>query len=199
MNMKKTLSIVMLVLVTQLSFAQYFKLTPKGFVSDDNSDFTVVEVPNVKQKDLYKNVLNAINSLYKNPQKGLSVVEGESISMTAYEEEVLPVKLSNGLGKTIRKYDLSYKITFLFKDGKIRINSPDFEAKRYVEGTYRGASGWSGDEWVTLKLTKVGKSKLYLFEDNGKVRFEDAYTGLNNYFNSLLKQIIDKSQNLNNW
>ena len=199
MNMKKVLSIVMLVLVTQLSFAQYFKLTPKGFVSNDNSDFTVVEVPNVKQKDLYKNVLNAINSLYKNPQKGLSVVEGESISITAYEEEVLPVKLSNGLGKTIRKYDLSYKITFLFKDGKIRINSPDFEAKRYVEGTYRGASGWSGDEWVTLKLTKVGKSKLYLFEDNGKVRFEDAYTGLNNYFNSLLKQIIDKSQNLNNW
>lgn len=199
MNMKKTLSIVMLVLVTQLSFAQYFKLTPKGFVSDENTDFTVVEVPNVKQKDLYKNVLNAINSLYKNPQKGLSVVEGESISITAYEEEVLPVKLSNGLGKTIRKYDLSYKITFLFKDGKIRINSPDFEAKRYVEGTYRGASGWSGDEWVTLKLTKVGKSKLYLFEDNGKVRFEDAYTGLNNYFNSLLKQIIDKSQNLNNW
>ncbi|MEN5231497.1 DUF4468 domain-containing protein [Sphingobacterium faecium] len=199
MNIKKALSMAILLLVAQLSFAQYFKLTQNGFVSNDNSDFTVVDVPNVKQKDLYKNVLNAINTLYKNPQKGLSVVEGESISITAYEEEVLPIKLSNGLGKAIRKYDLSYKLTFLFKDGKIRINSPDFEAKRYVEGSYRGASGWSGDEWVTLRMKKVGKSKLYLFEDNGKVRFEDAYTGLNNHFNSLIKQIIDKSGTINNW
>ncbi|MFA4867995.1 MAG: DUF4468 domain-containing protein [Pedobacter sp.] len=197
--MKKTLIIAILLLVTQLGFAQYFKLMPKGFVSNDNSDFTVVNVPNVKQNDLYKNVLNAINSIFKNPQKGLSVVEGESISITAYEEGVLPIKLSNGLGKSVRKYDLSYKLTFLFKDGKIRINSPDFEVKRYVEGSYRGASGWTGDEWVTLKLIKVGKSKLYLFEDDGKVRFEDAYNGLNNHFNSLLKQIIEKSQKINNW
>jgi len=199
MNMKKILGIVILLMVTQLSIAQYFKLTPKGFVSDDKSDFTVVDVPNVKQMDLYKNVLNAINTIYKNPQKGLSVVEGESISIAAYEEEVLPIKLSNGIGKTVRKYDLSYKLTFLFKDGKIRINSPDFEAKRYVEGSYKGASGWSGDEWVTLNLIKVGKSKLYLFEDNGKVRFEDAYDGLNNHFNSLIKQIIDQSESINNW
>lgn len=197
--MKKTLSIAILLLLAQLSFAQYFKLTPKGFVSNDNSDFTVVNVPNVKQKDLYKNVLNTINSMYSNPQKGLSVVDGESISITAYEKEVLPIKLSNGLGKSIRKYDLSYKLTFLFKDGKIRINAPDFEARRYVESTYRGASGWTGDEWVTLKLVKVGKSKLYLFEDDGKVRFEDAYNGLNNHFNTLLKQIMEKSQNINNW
>ena len=197
--MKNILSITILLLVSQLSFAQYFKLSPAGFVSSDNKDYTVVDAPNVKKMDLYKNVLNAINTIYKNPQKGLSVVEGESISITAYEEGVLPIKLSNGLGKTLRKYDLSYKLTFLFKDGKIRINSPDFEAKRYVEGTYRGASGWTGDEWVTLNLKKVGKSKLYLFEDDGKVRFEDAYTGLNNHFNSLLKQIIEKSNKINNW
>ncbi|MCX8526338.1 DUF4468 domain-containing protein [Chryseobacterium formosus] len=195
----KNISIAILLLVTQLSFAQYFKLTPAGFLSNEKNDFTVVDVPNVKQKDLYRNTLNAINSIFKNPQKGLSVVEGESISITAYEEEVLPVKLSNGFGKTIRKYDLSYKLTFLFKDGKIRINSPDFEAKRYVEGTYRGASGWTGDEWVTLKLVKIGKSKLYLFEDDGKIRFEDAYNGLNNHFNSLIKEIINKSQSINNW
>ena len=195
----KNIGIAILLLVTQLSFAQYFKLTPAGFLSNEKNDFTVLDVPNVKQKDLYRNMLNAINSIFKNPQKGLSVVEGESISITAYEEKVLPIKLSNGLGKTIRKYDLSYKLTFLFKDGKIRINNPDFEARRYVGSTYRGASGWTGDEWVTLNLVKVGKSKLYLFEDDGKIRFEDAYNGLNNHFNSLIKEIINKSQSINNW
>lgn len=69
MYMKKIFSMAVLVLVTQLSFAQYFKLTDKGFVSNENHDFAVVEVPNVKQMDVYKNVLNAINSLYSNPQK----------------------------------------------------------------------------------------------------------------------------------
>lgn len=195
----KNISIVIFLLVTQLSFAQYFKLTPKGFLSNENNDFTVVDVPNVKQKDLYKNMLNALNSIFKNPQKGLSVVEGESISISAYEEKVLPIKLSTGIGKAIYKYDVSYKLTFLFKDGKIRINSPDFEAKRYVESTYRGASGWSGNEWVTLRLVKVGKSRLYLFENDGKIRFEDAYNGLNNHFNSLIQEILNKSQSINNW
>ena len=132
MNIKKAFSILILLLVTQLSFAQYFKLTPQGFVSNDNSDFTVVNVPNAKQMDLYKNVLNAINTMYSNPQKGLNVVEGESITLTAYEEKALPVRHSaGGFGKGNYKYDLSYTLSFLFKDGKIRINSPVFECKRW--------------------------------------------------------------------
>lgn len=28
---------------------------------------------------------------------------------------------------------------------------------------------------------------------------EDAYTGLNNHFNALVKQLIDKSGTINNW
>ncbi|VXB87406.1 hypothetical protein CHRYSEO8AT_440023 [Chryseobacterium sp. 8AT] len=31
-----------------MSFSQYFKFTPKGFASNDNNEFTVVNVPNVK-------------------------------------------------------------------------------------------------------------------------------------------------------
>jgi len=197
--MKKLLSIAILLFVTQLSFGQYFKLTPEGFVSSDNSDFTVVNVPNVKQKDLYKNVLNSINSIFKNPQKGLSVVEGESISIAAYEEKVLPVKLSRGLGKSTYKYDLSYTLTFLFKDGKIRINSPNFEGRRLTEETYNGSSGWSGGDWVTLKLKKTGKSRVFVFDNDGKVVLEDAYSGLNNHFNLLIKEIIEKSERINNW
>ncbi|REC44291.1 hypothetical protein [Chryseobacterium sp. 5_R23647] len=40
---------------------------PKGFAANDNKEFTVVNVPNVKKMDLYKNVLNVINSIYNNP------------------------------------------------------------------------------------------------------------------------------------
>jgi len=199
MNMKKMLGIVILVLVTQMSFAQYFKLTPKGFVSNDNSDYTVVEVPNVKQTDLYKNVLNAINSIYRNPQKGLSVVEGESISIAAYEEEVLPIKRSNWLGKTLRKYDLSYTLTFLFKDGKIRVNSPTFELKRWYEGTFRAGRGYGNSGWTTLNLVKGKNDRVAIYDQNGKLLLEDATNGLNAHLNAIVKQIIDKSNTISNW
>ncbi|WP_131537027.1 DUF4468 domain-containing protein [Pedobacter nototheniae] len=198
--MKKTLNLAILLLVAQLSFAQYFKLTDKGFVSTDNTDFTVVNVPNIKQKDLYKNVLNAINSMYSNPQKGLNVVDGESISITAYEEKALPVKhKAGGFGKTSYKYDLSYTLSFLFKDGKIRINRPTFECRRWYEATYRPTSGWSSSGWTTLNLLKGKNDRVAIYDTNGELLLEEAATGLNNHFNALLKQIIEKSQNINNW
>jgi hypothetical protein len=200
MNIKKAFSILILLLVTQLSFAQYFKLTPQGFVSNDNSDFTVVNVPNAKQMDLYKNVLNAINTMYSNPQKGLNVVEGESITLTAYEEKALPVRHSaGGFGKGNYKYDLSYTLSFLFKDGKIRINSPVFECKRWYEGTYKPTSGWGSSGWTTLKLVKGDRDRVAIYDKNGKLLLEDAASGLNDHFNSVLKQIMEKSQKINNW
>ncbi|MEN5195561.1 hypothetical protein [Sphingobacterium faecium] len=198
--MKKIFSMAVLVLLTQLSFAQYFKLTDKGFVSSENHDFAVVEVPNVKQMDVYKNVLNAINSLYSNPQKGLSVLEGESITLTAYEEKALPVRHGgSGLGKSNYEYDLSYTLSFLFKDGKIRMNSPTFELRRWYEGTFRAGSGWGNSGWTTLNLVKGKKDRVAIYDQNGKLILEDAANGLNTHLNALLKQIIDKSNTINNW
>lgn len=200
MNMKKMLGMVILLLVTQLSFAQYFKLTANGFVSNDNNDFAVVDVPNVKQADLYKNVLNAINSIYSNPQKGLSVLEGESITLTAYEEKAIPVRHSSGgFGKTNYKYDLSYTLSFLFKDGKIRVNSPTFELKRWYEGTFRAGSGYGNSGWTTLNLVKGKKDRVAIYDQNGKLILEDATNGLNTHLNTIVKQIIDKSNTINNW
>jgi hypothetical protein len=200
MNMKKLLGMVILLLVTQLSFAQYFKLTANGFVADDNNDFAVVDVPNVKQADLYKNVLNAINSLYSNPQKYLSVLEGESITLTRYEEKALPVRHSTGaFGKTNYKYDLSYTLSFLFKDGKIRINSPTFELRRWYKATYRKGSDWDNSDWKTLNLVKDKKDSVAIYDQNGKLVLEDAANGLNSHLNTIVKQIIDKSNTINNW
>lgn len=189
-----------LVLLTQLSFAQYFKLTDKGFVSNENHDFAVVEVPNVKQMDVYKNVLNAINSLYSNPQKGLSVLEGESITLTGYEEKALPVRHGGGgLGKSNYQYDLSYTLSFLFKDGKIRMNSPTFELRRWYERTSKNGSNWGRSGWRMLNLVEDKKNSTAIYDQNGKLILEDAANELNTHLNALLKQIIDKSNTINNW
>jgi len=200
MNMKKMLGMVSLLLVTQLSFAQYFKLTADGFVSEDNTDFTVIEVPNVKQMDLYKNVLNAINTLSSNPQKEPHVLEGETITLTGYDEKVLPVRHGTGaFGKSNYKYDLSYSLSFLFKDGKIRINSPVFECRRWYKATYRKGSDWDNSDWKTLNLIKGKKDSVAIYGQNGTLLLEDAASGLNTHFNTLIKQIIDKSESINNW
>ncbi|WP_286709297.1 MULTISPECIES: hypothetical protein [Sphingobacterium] len=61
---------IFLLLFTNLVFPQYFTLAPTGFVSKENLDYTVVEVPGVKQQELYDNVLKSINSLYSNPKEG---------------------------------------------------------------------------------------------------------------------------------
>ncbi|RZL12330.1 MAG: hypothetical protein EOO96_32240, partial [Pedobacter sp.] len=81
--MKRILFCLVLLLVAEISFAQYFELKPNGFMSKDQKDYVVVEVPGAKQKELYTNVLNTINTLYTNPQNGLNVLDGESISLSA--------------------------------------------------------------------------------------------------------------------
>lgn len=184
---------------SQSFFAQYFTLTPQGFVSDKKTDFVVIDVPNVKQKDLYRNVLNALSTMYKDPKNVLSLVEGESITIKGYEEKVIPHKYKPNplqIGKSLMKYDVSYTINILFKDNKIRFNSPTFECRRWYQGDYK--SGWD-EGWAYLKLTKDKNARTSIFEKNGEITSEESYNALNSHFNSLIKEILEKSKKVNDW
>ncbi|KFF23460.1 hypothetical protein IW16_24675 [Chryseobacterium vrystaatense] len=197
--MKKILTILVLVLCTQLHFAQYFTLTPQGFVSANKSEYVVVDVPNTKQKDLYKSVLNALSTMYKDPKKVLSTVDGESISVKGYEENVIEHKFKGSplqIGKLTLKYDLSYTISFLFKDNRIRIDRPSFELRRWYEGGYN--SGWVS-EWQYLPLNVNKNVKTAVFDKNGEINSELSYNGLNKHFNNLITEILEKSKKINDW
>ncbi|MET0462283.1 MAG: DUF4468 domain-containing protein [Chitinophagaceae bacterium] len=177
--MKKVRFFLMFLLVAQLSYGQYFTLTPDGFVSDSKADYVVIDFPGVTKNDLYRNVLNAINTLYSNPQDGLSVVAGESITLSAYQRKA--IKASAGI--MTYDYDVDYTLSFLFKDGKIRVNSPTFEASMK---NYNGT-------WAKLNVSRA------YFKKNGDVKSEKHVDGVNKFFNGLIKSILDKSGKIDNW
>lgn len=197
--MKKILNTIVLLLITQMGFTQYFTLTPNGFVSEDKNDYIVIDVPNAKQNDLYKNVLNALSAMYKNPKDALSLIEGESITLNGYEEKVILYKDKISplqIGKTTYQYDLSYTLSILFKDGKIRFNRPTFECRRWYEDGYR--SGWASG-WTYLHLVKGKNAKAAIFGQKGEIMAEESYNGLNQHLNSLIKEIIEKSTKIDDW
>ena len=180
------------IFATQLAFAQYFTVTPNGFISEKKEQFVIIEIPDQKQEVLYKNVLSALSTMYSNPKEALSLVEGQSITITAYETDVIIDKLK----LSTLKYDLSYTLSIQFKDGKIRYNSPAFECRRWTKNAY-DQGRVSG--WTTLPLVKTKGVKWAIFDKNGEIISPSAYDGLNKYFNSLIGEIIRKSNTANNW
>ncbi|MCL7987438.1 DUF4468 domain-containing protein [Sphingobacterium sp. lm-10] len=197
--MKKIIYLVVLLLFAELGYAQYFTLTPSGFVSNDRAEYTVIDFPNVKQEVLYKNVLNALSSMYRDPKEVLSLIDGEGITIKGYEKEVIADKVKISplqIGKTTYKYDISYTLSIQFKDDKVRINRPSFECRRWYESGYK--SGWATG-WTYLALVKDKNAKYAVFDKNGQIISQEAFDGLQQHFNGLIKEIIDKSKVVNNW
>lgn len=94
---------------------QRIELKHNGFYSsiDSTKSYVVIEVPKLKQTEIYKKTLTYLNSIYKNPASVISTVEGESITI-------------NGMTEAIKgdlnwyRYPFSYNIVIQFKDGKLR-------------------------------------------------------------------------------
>lgn len=177
--MKKISLGIFLLLMTKIASAQYFTLAPEGFLSKEKTDYAVVEVPKTSQQELYNNVLKSINSLYSNPQKGLTLVNGQSITLSAYQKKAF--KVSGGISGV--HYDVDYNLTFLFKDGRIRVNAPTFEA---------GFMNYNGT-WNKMNFKKV------YFKSNGEPKSEKNHQEINTFFNELIKSILEKSAKIDNW
>lgn len=184
---------------TPLCFAQYFTLTPKGFLTENQAEYVVLDFPNVNQAELYKRVQRALVSMYKDPKEALSFIEGESITVNGYQPDAISNKRrANALAvaKATYKYDLSYSLSILFKDEKIRFNRPTFECRRWYEGGYK--SNWATG-WSYLSLVKEKNNTAAIFSNKGELIAPDVVEQLNHYLNSLIKEILDKSQNTNDW
>ncbi len=193
--MKQFFTIIALTLLAPLSFAQYFTLTPNGFLSEGKNNYTVVDFPNTKQNNIYKNVLHALNTMYKDPKKVLTLVDGESITINGYEEYVIPHRAKSNpiqIGKTNYEFDVSYTISILFKDNKMRINSPTFECRRWMTTDYSA-------KWVYLTLNKDKKSKASIYGKENEINAQDSYDALDKHFNNLIAEIIKKSKTVNDW
>ena len=196
MKNSKKIALFALFFYSQLIFAQYFTLTPTGFISAEKNDYVVIDVPGVKKDVLYKQLLKAVNTLYSTDQKNINVVDGESISFTTYVENAITIKQKTTvieIGKSTRRYDLNFSFSILFKDGKIRFDRPVFEGRRWLE-----VSG-PGSGWIYLHLVREKSTQFAVYDKKGKILSQEAYDALNTFFNNEIKMILDKSTQLNEW
>lgn len=106
-----------------------------------------------------------------------------SIEESTKFHQVATLGLHKFKTSAIAYYDVDYTLSFLFKDGKIRINSPTFNAQIM---NYNGT--WN----------KMDVKKFY-FKGNGNPKREKSYQFVNAYFNGLIKSILEKSANIDNW
>ena len=93
-----------------------FALQADGTMVANDKSYIVVEFPGKTKSELYSDILVSSSAMYVSPKDVLSVVENESITINGYAKECLHY------GMNI--VSVNYSITILFKDGKIRINSP---------------------------------------------------------------------------
>ncbi len=116
--MKRFFILVAFLIITCAGYAQTslpkLELRKNGFIGPDSTkNYVVLEYPKVSKVDLYKKTLTYLNSIYKNPGKVISTVEGESITVNGYDNN-----LSKASG--LYRFPYAYNILLQFKEGKIR-------------------------------------------------------------------------------
>lgn len=157
-------------------YSQYFTLDQTGFYNDGNN-YIVVEFPELTKSQLYNKVLTNINSIYNSGKDVVSVVQDESISISAHQKNAIQ-----------SKFEIDYKLNLLFKDGKIRIDAPLFDMYNYASGDFSGTK-------VPLKLVKDGILGFWIYNTKGKLTNQKAYDDLSNFFNVLIGSILKDISN----
>ena len=110
----RKLILVALTLFPALIMAQ-FKLTDMGFRDSlSGESYIVKEFPGKTAHELYNNMLTTLNNIYKGSDQ-IAKVEDKSIVVDASER--LPLMKRHS-------YTVSYKLSFYFKDGKIKMAAP---------------------------------------------------------------------------
>lgn len=192
--MKNLILLFFLATIGNTTFAQVvpkIELKLNGLVGPDSTkNYIVIETPKMSKADLYKKTLTYLNSIYKNPAKVISTVDGESITVNGYSESV------KGTFNWYL-YPMKYNITIQFKDGKMRFEPfvtdlaeklPGSNSERKIYINSMDSPNKAEVSCVYLVVQKTGK--VILFK-------EEIKTGIENWMNEYVAGIV-KSFN-DNW
>ncbi|QEK52513.1 DUF4468 domain-containing protein [Pedobacter aquae] len=183
--MKKLLLFALLIAISFHSSGQSaiekIELKANGFVGNDTTkNFVVIELPGKKKNDLYKSTLVYLSSMYKYPDKVLTIVDGESIIINGFTESIKG-------SLSWYKYLFYYRISIQFKDGKIKFEpSTSSLTEIWAEGKERKfyiSSKDSPDPYDMNVVYIVSKGNQILINKEIKLSMEE-------WANSYLKQLI---------
>lgn len=161
-------------------FAQ-FKLTLNGFISENDSSksYIVYDFEGMDVNTLYKKTISSINTMYVSSDNVVNEAPGESININARKTGICQIKY-------IMKYnyDAKYNVIIRFKDGKIRFDAP------IIRELYYQYDAVSTKNNLLFECGKNSTSGLRLYDKNCEPRYPEAIVDIENYFNSLIGQII---------
>lgn len=174
--MKKTLFILLALLPIMVN-AQ-FKLTIDGFVSsdDESKNFIIMTIPDKSLDELYLETLKFIHTVYKVPDAVINEVKGEMITVSGFAENA--VGTGKVLGAYLATWNMNYTISLQFKEGRVRVDAPNFECTGYSDGK-------------ETRLLLYGKTSLSvptrsLFKKDGKPNMKDSIKMIEDYFNGFI-------------
>ena len=179
------LLVAMLVTINSATYSQdIFALTPDGFRDSEGADYVVFEFEGKTQKELYDAVLLKINTSYVSPKDVLSSIESVNITINGFTQ-----KLFKWNGAV---FDVNYTISFMFKDGKVRVNAPSLNK---MLGTYQRKSY---EMFVCGNGGGALSDRVFIYQQkSGSLRLSSQKTTIENYFNSIINSIM-KSVEENN-
>lgn len=194
-NMKGVL--FLLALLSSIACNAQFVIKDGPFTTEDGKGYIIYEFDGMTQKDLFTKTKSVLTSSYISPKDVMSTSEYETISITAYTDNICwPIKVFGRPSSSC--VDVTYKITFQFKDGKIRVDSP------YIINCTQG-SGKDKKEYVFDSGWGLAdmSSTLYLYNTKGKLRYpklkEAAEKGMNRIIDNIITQIQNKSLENDDW
>lgn len=180
--MKKILTIL-LVFIPFIGFAQNlvnFKLdSDASFISPDEKDFIVVPFKGKNAHQIYKMLASNVGTVYKDPSKVMSGVDGASIKIRAFSRQLFTQKVL-GISHAWEGY---YQLEFRIKDGRVRVSAPIVEesimAPTLEQNVFVAHKGWFPA--LVKKWFKNGAPK-----EKDLQKIEEVQTEMNGLINAIL-------------
>lgn len=157
-----------------------FKLQPDGtFLSEDGSDFIVIEYEGMPAEELHTMVKDNVMSLYNSPKDVMSESGTNVITIFALEKNIWQVKSMGATGI----YGGHYKFVFKFKDGRIRIDAPSIDNQlEMTDGAFTNTIGIPS----SVNLSKTAKKLCNSKKEKDKLKIANLERIVNDPINYLL-------------
>lgn len=168
--MRKFVFLVGLLLTVVHNVQAQFILTPNGLKCEDNSDYIILTFEGKQQEELFNSVHLFAGSKFVSPHDVISVSGKEQITLNGV---VSTIPWRNPVSK---QCSVNFTITFMFKDGRIRINTPSIN-RIYTSG---------------MEISLVQAVPLItdgVFKKNGSVYSLGTKEGIEIFFNTLVENV----------
>lgn len=173
--MRKIFRLLLLLCLPMAAQAQYFQLSPEGFVSvsDPTKKYIVLDFPDNTQQQAFEKV-----------HRQLQAEAGDAYDLVLLPQERITAtgtaQIDARAGIFPHPYQMKYTLVIRFKDGRIRIDSPRID-DMYSE---------KDDIRLYATLPQKGVNAYFIYDKDGEVKNKLGKENLEKFFNEFVNRVI---------